>query len=91
MATNAIRWALYEAPKIKAEERVVLIALGDHAAQDGGGNFISTSSLARKLHMGVRAVERCLIQLERQGIICLAGGSPPVVVQLNLEVRERAG
>jgi hypothetical protein len=88
VSLNAVRWALYEAPVAILADRVVLVCLADHASQDGGGNIPSAANVARKLGMGLGAVERSLARLAEDGAVRLSDGPHPAVVGLNLEVKK---
>lgn len=53
--------------KMKGSALLLLLAIADHAHDDGGGAYPSTETLSRKIRMSVRQTQRMLRTLEASG------------------------
>ena len=52
-------------------EKILLLALADHASHDGGGVYISQTLMMLKTSMGIRSIQRHLAGFIRDGILIL--------------------
>jgi hypothetical protein len=68
MSVQALSWVLENA-HARLGARLVLIALANHAHDDGSNAFISQQTIAREAHLTDRQVRRCLKELEASGEI----------------------
>jgi hypothetical protein len=84
MATNCVRWALYESPCDDHEDLVVLTALADHASQTGQVD-IAPSIIAKRLGMPPADIGRAIRRLKAGRLLTL--GERGKVAHLNLGAR----
>ena len=87
MATNAVRWALYESPADDYRDVVILAALGDHASHNGDVG-ISAGVVAKRLGMPAADVNESIRRLRQAGLVRLDGHGK--VAGLNLDGRRTA-
>lgn len=64
MSVKAMVWALEEAPESNPATLLVLIALAEHADENGRDAFPGHARLADRARMSVRSVQRNLRALE---------------------------
>lgn len=69
MSLRATLWALDHAPTTDPTETLVLVALADHADDDGRGCWPAHASIARRARCSVSTVQRTLTRLEQGGVI----------------------
>lgn len=69
MSVRVLSWVLDHSPVENAVERLVLIALADHAHDDGTGAYPSVNKLCRKTKRDRSTVQRALGRLQDQGAI----------------------
>lgn len=71
MSLKVITWVL-EHSEAKLGQRLVLLALADHACDDGTDAYPSVSTIARKARMSERAVQTSLKALSGSGqVVCM--------------------
>lgn len=96
MSLRATLWALDEAPVTDARHVLVLVALADHADDNGRGCWPSVTTIAARARCSVRTVHRALRELEAAGVIVRGDQSlvakfrkdkRPVVYDLSLSAR----
>lgn len=85
MSVQALSWVLEHA-EARLGARLVLIALANHAHDDGSNAFISQETIAREARLTARQVRRCIKELEAAGAITRTGktGNGIVVWQVKL-------
>jgi hypothetical protein len=69
MSIEAIVWALNKAPCESPTEKLVLIALANHARPDGTSAFPAVATIRRYTMLSERAIRMNLRELERRGLI----------------------
>ncbi|MDB4873528.1 MAG: hypothetical protein JWL97_4532, partial [Gemmatimonadales bacterium] len=69
MSFNAWLWAMQHAPAKDAEEKLVLIALAEHAKTDGTGAYPSQPTMAEFALLNPKTVQRRLSSLSDRGVI----------------------
>lgn len=62
-------WALNTAPVDSAQAALILVALAEHAHDDGTGAYPAQATIARKARCSVRTVRTYLGELEAAGLI----------------------
>ena len=72
MSVTAVTWVLQFSDE-RLGNRLVLIALADHAHSDGSNAFPSVKTIAREARMSERNVQRALRALEQSGAIRSCG------------------
>lgn len=75
MSVHVISWVLTNS-EAKLGDRLVLIALADHASADGTDSYASVKTLAREARLSERAVQYALKSLKQDGYIVKAGEGP---------------
>ncbi|RAV34890.1 helix-turn-helix domain-containing protein [Corynebacterium heidelbergense] len=85
MSLRAMLWALDEAPVDSQGQLVTLIALADHASDNGTGAWPSQASIAERARCSPRTVRRYLNELEQSGLI--RRGDQQHVAHLRKDVR----
>jgi hypothetical protein len=66
---EAMLWASKDAPTANPIEKLVLIALGEAADEDGCNGFLSKKTLAERAHSNPRTVQNHLQSMRRRGLI----------------------
>jgi hypothetical protein len=74
VSVHVISWVLRNS-EARLGDRLVLIALADHAKEDGTSAWPSVSTLASEAHLSEKQVQRCLAALKRDGRITETGKS----------------
>lgn len=74
MSLKAMVWVL-ENSEAKLGDRLVLLALAEHAGDDGEDSYPAQATLAAKARLSERQVRRCLNNLESEGRIVEDGKS----------------
>lgn len=69
MSIAAIDWVLRSAPVADPTAKLILIALADHAANDGSAAWPSQATIAEYACCSERSVRRRLLELESVGLI----------------------
>lgn len=69
--------AVWEHSQHKGASLLLLLAIADHAHDDGGGAFPAVGKLAQKIRMSARQVQRILHLLEASGELSVAWGQGP--------------
>lgn len=71
MSTEAVAWAMRSdlTGKLSAEHRLVLLSLADHASFDGNNAWPSKATIADRLDISTRSVQRAFARLEALGLI----------------------
>jgi len=69
MSVRALSWALHEAPVTNKADLLVLIALCDHAHDDGDGAYPSISRIAKIARLSTRGTHKALRSLEAANLI----------------------
>jgi hypothetical protein len=69
MSIEAIVWALNDAACESATEKLVLIALANHARPDGTAAFPAVATISRYTTLSERAIRNTLRVLEARGVI----------------------
>jgi hypothetical protein len=69
MSLRATLWALDEAVTEDARQVLVLIALADHADDNGRGCWPAVTTIAKRARCSPRTVHRMLRELEAQGLV----------------------
>jgi len=69
MSIEAIVWVLNEAPCESPTEKLVMIALANHARPDGTSAFPAVATIGRYTMLSERAIRVNLRELERRGLI----------------------
>jgi hypothetical protein len=77
---------VFELP-VRATQKLVLLAMADHARDDGTGCYPSLSRLARKTSLTKRGVRKTLRQLESDGLIRAGGTTRYGTIEYTLNVR----
>lgn len=78
--------------KLSEKERLILLALADHAKDDGTGARLGIKRICWKTDFGARTVERYLSRLRKAGIIEKVGGGGhnlAVEYKINLSAGEK--
>jgi hypothetical protein len=79
--------------EIPATQKLVLLAMADHAHNDGTGCYPSVGRLARKTSLSIRGVQTTLRRLEKAGFIVPQGkskGGSGVTTEYNLTLQQGA-
>jgi hypothetical protein len=76
MSVKVSSWVWHEAPVTDRSELLVLLALADHASDDGGSAYPSVNTLAAKARLSRRAVFDALARLKASGLIVPDGTGP---------------
>ncbi len=79
MSVQALAWVLEHA-EARLGARLVLIALANHAHDDGSNAFMSQETIAAEARLTDRQVRRCLKELEASGEIIRTGRTPHGVI-----------
>lgn len=74
MSVEALSWVLHHS-QAKLGARLVLIALANHAHEDGSNAFPSVKTIAARARLSERATQEALRRLEKSGEIERAGHS----------------
>lgn len=74
MSVHVTSWVLRNS-EAHLGDRLVLLALADHAKDDGTYAWPSVETIAREAHLSSRQVRRCLRNLEESGSITQTGTS----------------
>jgi len=74
MSVHVMSWVLRHSEE-KLGNRLVLLVLADHAADDGTDAWPSVDTIASEARLSRRQVQRCLRELEASGAIIPAGRS----------------
>jgi len=69
MSVEAFSWALNDAPCDSPTQKLVLLALANHARPDGSSAFPSVSTIRRYTLLSERAIREKLVELESLGVI----------------------
>lgn len=69
MSIEAIVWVLNKAPCESPTEKLVLLALANHARPDGTSAFPAVATIRRYTMLSERAIRMNLRELERRGLI----------------------
>lgn len=69
MSIEAIVWVLNKAPCESPTEKLVLLALANHARPDGSSAFPAVATIRRYTMLSERAIRMNLRELERRGLI----------------------
>ena len=85
MSVQALGWVL-ENSAARLGARLVLIALANHAHDDGSNAYMSQATIAREARLTVRQVRRCLNELETSGEIIRSGKTEHGVVKWQLRM-----
>jgi hypothetical protein len=85
MSVQALSWVL-ENSAARLGARLVLIALANHAHDDGSNAYMSQATIAREARLTVRQVRRCLNELETSGEIIRSGKTEHGVVKWQLRM-----
>jgi len=85
MSLRAMLWALHDAPVTDPTTLVVLIALADHAADDGTGAFPSLDTIARYARCSRDTARRHVKQLAEAGVI--VPGNPQLTAYIRQDRR----
>jgi hypothetical protein len=88
MSVQALGWVL-ENSAARLGARLVLIALANHAHDDGSNAYMSQATIAREARLTVRQVRRCLNELETSGEIIRSGKTEHGVVKWQLRMSDR--
>lgn len=88
MSVRAITWAWEQ--QIPPNGKILLVALADHAHDDGRNSYPSVATLCHKTGLSRSTVQRLLTSLVNEGVICVqrAGGTDgrtPTVYALMIE------
>ena len=86
MSVEAFSWALNEAPCDSPTQKLVLLALANHARPDGSSAFPSVSTIKRYTLLSERAIREKLVELESLGVI---SRSDPRVVAAYISRADR--
>ena len=70
MSVEAFSWALNDAPCDSPTQKLVLLALANHARPDGSSAFPSVATIRRYTLLSERAIRQKLVELEALGVIC---------------------
>ncbi len=71
MSIRVLAWALRDAPVTNRTDLLVLIAIADHAHDDGGGAYPSVGTLAGMARCSARSVETALTRLKASGVLAV--------------------
>ena len=71
MSVRVLAWALRDAPVTNRTDLLVLIAIADHAHDDGTGAYPSVGTLARMARCSPRSVESALARLQASGVLAI--------------------
>src|SRR5690349_1973307 len=87
MSTRATAWALDadRSGKLTAEARIVLLVLADFAHDDGTATWPSKRTIARRLGISERAVQRAIATLLSKGVI--VKGDQSLVSHIRADLR----
>jgi DNA-binding MarR family transcriptional regulator len=69
VSVRVLAWALRDAPVTNHTDLLVLIAIADHAHDDGTGAYPSVSTIASMARCGARTVENALARLQAAGVV----------------------
>lgn len=85
MSVHVTSWVLRHS-ETRLGDRLVLLALADHAHQDGSGAYASVETLAHEARLSERQTQRCLRNLENDGQITPTGiaAKGQVVYQIRM-------
>lgn len=95
MSYQATQWALTQAPRMTATERLVLACMAEATDEHGRGCFLSQSTIADRLYSNLRTVQRAVKALSdreliRQGNLARLSHIPvhcrPAIWDLNLSI-----
>lgn len=86
MSVEAFSWALNDAPCVSPTQKLVLLALANHARPDGSSAFPSVNTIARYTLLSERAIRLKLVEMEELGII---SRSDPRVVAAYISRADR--
>jgi hypothetical protein len=81
MSIKVMTW-VWENSKHKGSELLLLLAIADHAHDDGGGAYPGIKSLARKIRMTDRNVNHLLVKMQEGGELIVLRGAGPNGVNL---------
>lgn len=96
MSMAAVAWALEWAPVKNPQEHVLLIAMANHAHEDGRNAWMSTRKLAERARCSTRTAQRHIDEMEARGLIVrgdqrqvefIRAGHRPVVWDLSMHLR----
>jgi hypothetical protein len=88
VSVQALGWVLDRA-EARLGARLVLIALANHAHDDGSNAFISQERIATEARLTGRQVRRCLKELEAAGEITRTGTKHHGVVVWQINMRSK--
>lgn len=83
---------IWERSRNKGAALLLLLAIADHAHDDGGGAYPSVPALARKIRMPVRSTQRLIQKLVSTGELEVSTGGGPRgthLYKINLKALER--
>jgi hypothetical protein len=85
VSVHAVSWVLKHS-EARLGDRLVLLALAEHAHGDGSNAYAAVETLAHEARLSERQAQRCLRNLERDGAITPTGvaSKGQVVYRLNM-------
>ena len=82
---------VWEHSRHKSSALLLLLAIADHAHDDGGGAFPAVGTLAKKVRMSTRQVQRLLETLDKSGELRVEWGEGPRGTNRYTVVLDRLG
>lgn len=83
MSVRVMSW-VFENSDEELGARLVLLALADHAQDDGRGAYPSVATIARKTRMSIRGVQYALARLKESGAVRPDGLGPRGTVSYSI-------
>jgi hypothetical protein len=87
VSLRAILWALNDAPVQDPQDVLILVAMADHAHEDGTASWASKDTIAKKARCSESTVKRRVRALESAGVI--RPGDQQLVAHLRADRRPR--